>query len=114
MIYLGSPYSDPDPEVRKQRYEVTLRMTSDLVVRGFKIFAPIAYSHNLITPPHWYNDFAYWREFDFHMMDLAEQFWVLMLPGWRESKGLTAETLYWRKSRPGEYIRYMNEEGLFE
>ena len=90
MIYLASPYSDPDPEVKEARFEAVCREAAILMQRGILVFSPIAHSHPITkhgTPSDWH----YWKEFDRHIIGGCRGLWVLTLDGWRESVGVRAE-----------------------
>lgn len=95
MIYLASPYSDPDPAVRKARYEAALRVTGEMIQAGDKVFAPVVYSHQL-AESGLRGDWEFWRDFDLAFLERCESFYVLALPGWRESRGVRAEAGYAR------------------
>lgn len=90
MIYLASPYSDPNPEVKEQRFNDVCRAAAELMRRGILIFSPIAHTHpiaNFGLPSGW----EFWRQFDYHHIETSEQVWVLTLPGWADSVGVSAE-----------------------
>ena len=90
MIYLASPYSHPDPNVRDARYFEACRATAKLVRSGNMIFSPIVHSHPLMQfdlPSDW----SYWERFDREHLCRCTELVVLMLDGWRESRGVQAE-----------------------
>ena len=45
MIYLASPYTHHDPEVRLERYRAVCRAAAGLIRQGRVVFSPIAHSH---------------------------------------------------------------------
>lgn len=109
MIYLASPYSGT-PEVMQQRYEATRAVTADTLKDGEFVYSPIVHCHDLALHHDIPKDFAFWSKYNFHMLDLADQLWVLMLPGWKESRGVTAEVLHWRSTRPHHGIVFLEVE----
>ncbi len=90
MIYLASPYSHPDQRVREQRFDWACRVASDLMKEGWKIFSPIAHSHPIARyglP----TDYDYWKDWNHRLIRCMQELWVLKLPGYEDSKGLTGE-----------------------
>lgn len=91
LIYLASPYSDPDPKVRKARWTNACRITGILMLDGNMMFSPIAYSHPIAVkiglPVGW----EYWSNFDRKMISHCSLLLVATIKGWRESVGVAAE-----------------------
>ncbi len=46
-IYLATPYTDKDPTVRQERYEMARNMTAKLMNLGYCVFSPIVHGHSL-------------------------------------------------------------------
>ena len=113
MIYLASPYSHDDPNVRTQRFDDVCFMASLLMKRGFKVFSPIAHSHPIAVPWGLPDDIEFWKDFDFWFIDRCDEFWVLMIDGWDESKGIEKEIDFAEAiEKP---IKYVDMEGrIFE
>ena len=105
MIYLASPYSDPSPAVRDARHTQAVEVTRQLIEREIVVFSPIVYSHQMASELG--GDFESWRKFDFAMLDLAEELWVLTLDGWKESVGVAAEIEHARGN--GIAVLYISE-----
>lgn len=90
MIYLASPYTHPDPAVREARFQAACRQAAEMLRCGIPTWSPIAYSHTLAEhglPLDW----AFWERFDRTFLEICSEVWVLMIDGWRESKGVAAE-----------------------
>ena len=90
IIYLASPYSDPDPAVREARFHAVCREAALMTHNGLAVFSPIAHSHNIALhglPLDW----EYWKRVDHSFLALSASVVVLMLDGWRESTGVIAE-----------------------
>jgi nucleoside 2-deoxyribosyltransferase len=90
VIYLASPYSHPEPCVREERFHAVCRKAAELIREGMIVFCPIAHSHPMTAfglPVDW----DYWEAFDRIFLEHCSEVWVLMLDGWRESKGVAAE-----------------------
>lgn len=74
MIYLASPYSDPDPAVREQRYEAACAATVAMLRAGHVVFSPIVHSHPLVAyglPTDW----AFWQRVNGDHLLFATKSW---------------------------------------
>ncbi len=91
FIYLASPYSDPDPEVREERYLAALKAVSALIKERTWAYSPIVHNHYITKTNDFSTDFEFWKRYDFTMIAAAHRFMILKLPGWKESKGIAAE-----------------------
>jgi hypothetical protein len=90
MIYLASPYTHSDPSVREARFDAACLATVALVRAGHVVFSPIVHGHPLVRfdlPIEW----DYWERFDCEHLRRCDEMVVLMLEGWRESRGVQAE-----------------------
>ena len=90
MIYLASPYTHPDADVREQRFEAACRAASRLLQEGHPVFAPIVHGHPMVScglPTDW----SFWSPFCRQYIEACQQVVVLMLDGWETSVGVQAE-----------------------
>ena len=90
MIYLASPYSHAQREVRERRFEMACRATAQLIHSGQPAFSPIVHSHPLVRfglPTDW----EFWQRCDRALMSCCREIVVLQHDGWRESRGVQAE-----------------------
>ena len=95
MIYLASPYSDPDPAVEQQRFEAVCKVAAVLMGNGHVIFAPVAHTHSIAAHGAVPRDHDFWERMDLPLLARADELWVLMLPGWQDSKGVQGEIATW-------------------
>ena len=108
MIYIASPYSHPDVVIREQRFRAVCRAAAKLMSEGAIVFSPIAHSHPIATIGNCRPlDLEFWLRQDRAFMDTCDSMIVLMLPGWRESKGVQYEIEYMTKA--GKPVRYTAE-----
>lgn len=107
MIYLASPYSDPDEQVIDARAEATALALGELLRRGLYIYSPITMCHHAQIGS---TAFEFWEGFDLHMIRRADALWVLMLDGWQQSRGVTAETDFARNI--GVPVRHVDPSTL--
>jgi len=90
MIYLASPYSHPDEDVRQQRFEAVCKAAASLMRAGEIVFSPIAHGHPIAQhglPTDW----RFWERQCREQIDRCDEVVVLTLDGWRESEGVQAE-----------------------
>ena len=93
MIYLATPYSNPDKAVRLARFEYACRIAGRLMAAGHVVFSPIAHTHPIAVRSDLPLDWEYWQRFDREFLKVSEKMVVVMMDGWRESKGISAEVL---------------------
>lgn len=91
MIYLASPYTHTDHEVRQQRFEQACDAAAAIINRGVVVYSPIAHSHPIAARNKLPTDWEFWERLDREFIARSDEMHVLMLAGWRESKGVTAE-----------------------
>jgi hypothetical protein len=92
-IYLASPYSHPDEEVRVARYRAACRKAAQYASKGISVFAPIVHSHPLVPYMDAAKcmDFDLWMKLDLPLLKDASEIHVLCIEGWRESRGVSRE-----------------------
>lgn len=93
LIYLASPYSDPNSEVKTKRWRDIVEIATDIVRLNYHVFCPIAHSREvgLLLDTH---SFAYWENIDKHFIRLSTCVVVAKLDGWVTSPGVTEEMRY--------------------
>lgn len=91
LIYLASPHSHTSAGIRQDRYQAALECTSWLIENGFWCFSPIVHSHNLPCNSGDRISFEWWKDFDTEAITRMDEFWILIIPGTLESKGVKAE-----------------------
>ncbi len=90
-VYLASPYTHDDPEVRKSRFHTACRITGELMNAGLVTFSPIAHSHPIAQQCDLPTDWKFWEKADRAMLMGCGAMIVLTLPGWEASVGIKAE-----------------------
>jgi hypothetical protein len=90
MIYLASPYSHPDPQVREQRFHAASAAAAVLMRAGHQVFSPIAHGHPL-TQHGLPGDWRFWEPHARWCLERCDEVVVLMLDGWEASQGVQAE-----------------------
>lgn len=91
MIYLACPYSHDDPKVREYRANVATEMAAQYIGRGMMTYSPLTYGHPINKILNREGTWSQWQKHDIHMLKHCDEVVVLILDGWKESKGLDAE-----------------------
>lgn len=99
LIYLASPYTDPDPAVRQRRYEHVLNIAGRLIISGKHVISPIVHCHPIALAQELPTEFGFWAEYDRKLIRGCDEFWVALMEGWRQSKGVTYEVRIAREYR---------------
>ena len=107
MIYLASPYTDPDPEVMTFRHDCVERYIIVSLAHNLFIFSPVVYFHRMALKYKLPDEQAFWLNICFRIFNDAEALWVLQLNGWDKSTGVTAEIEFAEdRSIPIKYISW--------
>lgn len=108
MIYISSPYNHKIPAVRHDRFVLVSRFTVKMMKKGEQVYSPIAYGHQFRDIfPDQESRWVYWKTFDLHMLSHSQEMIVLMLPGWKESIGVSQEIQYAEQNNiPITYMEY--------
>ena len=93
VYYVASPYSHPDPEVRKERYELAVQAAKTFTRLGYSAFVPIAYDGLWDLDPNYTVDhsWTFWEKIDLPILDRCAALVLLELPGWELSRGVAGE-----------------------
>ena len=105
FIYLASPYSHPEPEMRVLRFNEACRVAGLLMKEGHTVFSPIAHSHAIEQTFDSIEPGPFWMKQDIPILRHADAVYVLMLDGWDKSKGVAQEVELAKQAMiPVEYI----------
>lgn len=91
LIYIGSPYSHPDPEVVEGNYKKVSRLAAKLCSEGNVAFSPITYGHTLLGFHEMPGDWEFWKSFCLSFLEKSDELLVYKMDGWENSRGLAAE-----------------------
>lgn len=105
LIYLASPYSHEEAHIRLERYIRACIVAGRLITEGHDIFCPVAHSHQMSYSAHVRYDDPCWYRLDNAILAKCDELWILMLDGWKESKGIAAElAIAVERDMPVKYI----------
>jgi hypothetical protein len=91
LIFISSPYSHPDDNIREQNYEKVSQIVAEYVSNGVIAISPITYGHTLIKFKNMPNDWQFWNNFCLSLLKRCDELWVLKMDGWNNSKGIAEE-----------------------
>jgi len=115
MIYLASPYSHADPEIREARFEWVTSIAARFQFEGVLCYSPIVASHPLVADlsvmatnagtPMDPVGFQFWKANNEWHITRCNALVVVMMEGWEDSKGIQAELVFAAKQhKPIEYL----------
>jgi hypothetical protein len=90
-IYLASPYSHPDKDLRESRYKAACHASGYLISQGHTVFSPISHGHGITKEFNLPGDWEYWKKIDRIVLPMCMSMVILIIDGWKDSKGILAE-----------------------
>jgi hypothetical protein len=99
VIYLASPYSHPDPAVRRRRFKAACRAAAAMLTKGLMVYSPIVHSAPIAACGLDDMDHDFWMHVDRPYLEWCTIVMVMTLDGWRESRGVSAEIAAARSMR---------------
>ena len=91
FVYIASPYTHSDPDVRETRYGLVAAYVAAKMVEGEVLYSPIVHHHPMSLEHKLPHDWAFWRNIDGNMLGVARSLRVLKLDGWERSVGVQSE-----------------------
>jgi hypothetical protein len=95
LIYIGSPYTHPEKEVRHRNYIEVTKIAAEIVSNGQVAISPITYGHVLLDYAKMPSDWEFWSDFCLTLLKKCDKILVCNnMEGWDRSRGLTQEIQY--------------------
>jgi hypothetical protein len=91
LTYLACPYSHVSRHIRVARFEAANAAAATLMADGHHVYSPISHTHPIAEAGDLPLGWDFWETYDRIFLGMSRIVVVLMLDGWRESKGVTAE-----------------------
>jgi hypothetical protein len=91
LIYLASPYSHPNDDVREMNYKIISKIAAEMVSEGHVVLSPISYGHNLLKFCDMPSDWEFWYNFCVTFLLKCDELIVIKMPGWDISRGVLEE-----------------------
>ena len=107
LIYLASPYSNPDDIIRILNYQNISKVAAQLISEGYVVFSPISYGHHLLEFKDMPTDWGFWNNFCVTFLLKCDKLIVCKMRGWDKSIGVQAEIdIANKNSIPVEFIDF--------
>lgn len=102
ILYLSAPYTDPDQTRMARRAELIAHASALLMEEGHVVFSPVTHGAGVAPYLSGEKSHAWWMAqcrglFDVLVSRRDFAVWVLPLPGWQQSRGVTME-LSWAQA----------------
>lgn len=91
MIFVAIPYYHFDKEIIERRVSIISKYCGSLLEKNIMCTSPVLFGTTVLKYCHLPDDFGFWDKLSFSYLEKATELHILMLPGWRESKGVNAE-----------------------
>jgi hypothetical protein len=98
IIYLASPYSHPNDEIREQRFKDIAKISAELNSQGIIAFSPIVYGHTLLDFKEMPTDWQFWQTFCLSFLQHSDELHVYKMDGWEMSSGIAEEIKFAEKN----------------
>jgi len=92
IIYLASPYSHEFKHERELRFRAVRICALKLMMKGLDVFSPIAYGHQFSLTFDLPYDAKTWARLNTRFLVASSALYILDVPGWVSSLGVTEET----------------------
>ena len=102
LFYVMSPYSGTRTEMFSRHFDTSVAATR-LVREGIPLLSPILHWHFAAQTHGLPKDAEYWMAYNKRLFASADAGILLMLPGWRESKGIREELEWHDQARKPIY-----------
>ncbi len=101
-VYIAIPYSSVD---KIKSFELSNKIAAQEYKKGNIVYAPISHSHPVAVQEGLPGGFDFWEKVDFEFIRWCDYMIVIMLDGWKESRGVQSEMEYCRLlNKPIVYI----------
>lgn len=99
LIFVSSPYTNPDEEIRQKNYQDVSEFTADLIEKGHVVFSPILFGHTVSNikkgmPTDW----DFWKNFCLSFLIKCDELIVYQMDGWDRSIGVKEEIEFAEKN----------------
>ncbi len=91
LVYLATPYSHPDPEIREWRFRRVNKLAARLMREGLHVYSPISHTHPIAVAGDLPKGWDYWEQHDRAILACCCRVIVFRQEGWLQSAGVQAE-----------------------
>lgn len=113
MIYIAGPYSSDDWDVLVKRYRKHEMYTASLIRMQLVAYSPIVHGHEMAINYNLPKNYEFWQNHCLGMLAKADAVHVMMMDGWKESRGTQDEIRLANEMKiPVHYINDVFEGSL--
>lgn len=112
FVYLASPYSHTDFNIRHQRHAQVASAVLEISRHLVPVYSPIVHWHAIAVEHSLPFDAEFWRTQNEPLIKSCDELWVLCIDGWRQSKGIGIELDFAHQCK--KRTRYMTFASLGE
>jgi hypothetical protein len=94
LIYVCSPYTHDDPDVRHARLVAVAKATEEMISLGLLAYSPICHTVPIVEHGGHGSLWGDWAAYDETFLNHCSTVLVLQLEGWTTSRGVAAEIWY--------------------
>lgn len=91
IYYLATPYSDPNYDIVRLRYQQTEEYYFTLLSKGIFTYSPIIHNHHIAGRFKLPKDYNFWKGNDNAYIKKLDGVIVALMPEWDKSKGVKEE-----------------------
>lgn len=91
IVYLAVPYTHKNPGTLTRRFNLVNKAAAKLMDQGYYPFSPISMNHPIKLVADLPCLWEFWEGYDTAFLKRCSKMFVLKLPGWETSTGVTAE-----------------------
>ena len=91
LVYLATPYSHPEREIREWRFRRVNAVAARLMREGVHIYSPISHTHPIAEAGDLPKGWDYWEQYDRTILACCSKVIVFRQEGWQLSAGVQAE-----------------------
>jgi len=92
-IYLTIPYTHQDEKIMADRAKFATQVAGRVKSAGLIFYSPITHNHAIAVECGLPGDYGYWEDSAKVFVAWCTDLYVICVPGWRESTGVSAEIL---------------------
>ena len=114
LIYLSSPYTDKNPEVVKERFNLIVKAAAIFLLDRLFVISPIVHGHPMVEAAcELPSDWKFWQEYCETILIKCKKLYIIQMPGWENSTGVKAEIEFALKYRIPVYGVDINSDDSY-
>ena len=112
FYYLGSPYTDPNPDIMERRAHEAWRQSGLMTKFGIPHYCPIHAKHQIAKVFNLPVDVDFWWNENLPFLHHACGMIIAVMPGWQKSRGIDREMRFTTDAGKPLYLTDTDALGL--